>query len=59
MKSESFFIALIVAIIVIFEAIKNITIPLIQYYWSKYQHYKMIENRRKRFYAELRILMAD
>ncbi|MEH2135439.1 hypothetical protein [Nostoc sp.] len=58
MKSESIVIvALIVALIVLFDALKRLATPIIKHYWAKYQHYKMIEARRKEFYYGLGVLM--
>ncbi|OUL21492.1 hypothetical protein BV378_26605 [Nostoc sp. RF31YmG] len=60
MKSESFLIvSLIVAILVLANAVITLIAPIVKHYWAKYNHYRFIQKRRKQFYQELKILMSD
>lgn len=59
MKAEYLMIGLIVAILILSQAIATIITPIINHYWAKYQHHRMIENRRQRFYSELKMLMRS
>ncbi|MCC5661814.1 hypothetical protein LC608_33695 [Nostoc sp. XA010] len=60
MKSDSFvLVALIVFIWILVNAIASLIAPIVRHYWLKYQHYKMVEERRARFYRELKMLMTD
>jgi hypothetical protein len=60
MKSPAFLIvALVVAIMIFSSAVIQVISPIITHYWAKYQHFRMIENRRKRFYSEIKALMAS
>jgi O-antigen ligase len=58
MKSPAFLIvALVVALLVLFGAVKALITPIAKHYYAQYQHHRMIEERRNRFYAELGMLM--
>ncbi|MBN3949376.1 MAG: hypothetical protein HWQ38_24100 [Nostoc sp. NMS7] len=60
MKSPSFLIvALVVALLVLFGAIKTLITPIAKHYYAQYQHHRMVEERRSRFYGELKMLMSD
>ncbi|WP_414579296.1 hypothetical protein [Anabaena sp. CCY 9402-a] len=52
-------IALLIAVCIILNAIASLLIPVFNHYYAKYQHHKMIEARRDRFYSELRCLMKS
>lgn len=58
MKSEVFVIvSLIVALLILIDAIVRLSSPIVKYYYTQYKHHRLIQERRKRFYKELGILM--
>ncbi|MBD2341965.1 hypothetical protein H6G64_34095 [Calothrix sp. FACHB-156] len=59
MKSESLVIALLVAILILVNALITLIAPIVKHCWVEYQHYRMIQKRRAQFYQELKILMSD
>lgn len=60
MKSQAFVIvALVVALLIVVELLVKTILPVVKYYWVKYQHHRMIEERRDRFYQELGMLMLS
>ena len=59
MKTGAFpVIAIVLAIALILNAAIALLTPIVRHYWWKYQHRRIIEQRRQRFYKELRQLMT-